>query len=327
MPLSRDTATMGKLAGDRKALSPVSLAEWVNAGRCPPEALHEAGRLFVELSLAELRAKLCTDVRWAGAKDRRQSLDRLEVNAGSIRCCWREEKLTEGWDASGDAADDDDSSGIAAWWNSLPSRERPIHEPHCKDRRWVPGLPIRPCEVCEVDFDALSRRRPKRVDKTQRPPLRSLLKRWSAIPAAERPVFLLDPIVQAWTGSKLSAYDYMPDILRYERDVRQAVEKDAEEMNGRDAPTILESAKAALEKHGELPTGSDLLIGLLRATGWEQQQQFITELLLNLGRLEDIDHGRVQGAFAYASGKAEGKPKALRDLMGTYRNQRQERRR
>ena len=27
----------------------VTLAEWVNAGRCPPEALYEAGRLFVEL--------------------------------------------------------------------------------------------------------------------------------------------------------------------------------------------------------------------------------------------------------------------------------------
>ena len=36
------------------------------------------------------------------------------------------------------------------------------------------------------------------------------------------------------------------------------------------------------------------------------------------------DHGRVQGAFAYASGKAEGKPKALRDLLGTYRNQRKQ---
>ena len=311
MCFSRDTGALGKLAGDRKALSLVSLAEWVNAGRCPPEALHEAGRLFIELSLAERRAKLGTDVRWAGAKDRRRSLDRLEVNAGNIQCCWREEQLTEGWDA----ADEDDSSGLVAWWNSLTPRERPIHEPGCYDPY---------CDTCEVDLDARLRRRPKRVNKTQRLPLGSLFQRWSAIPAAERPVFLLDPIVQAWTGGKLSAEDYMPDLLRYERDVRQAVEKDAEDMNGQDAPTILESAKAALEEHGELPTGSDLLVRLLRATGWEQQQLFITGLILKLGRLEDIDHGRVQGAFAYASGKAEGKPKALRDLLGTYRNQRKQ---
>ena len=81
MTYSRNTETLGKLASDREALTPVTLAEWVDAGRCPPEALYEAGRLFIELHLAGLRAKLGTDVRWASAKDYRRALDRMEVNA------------------------------------------------------------------------------------------------------------------------------------------------------------------------------------------------------------------------------------------------------
>ena len=35
MTYSRDAETLGKLAGDREAPTPVTLAEWVNAGRCP----------------------------------------------------------------------------------------------------------------------------------------------------------------------------------------------------------------------------------------------------------------------------------------------------
>ena len=314
---------MGKLVGYRAALSPVTLAEWVNAGLCPREALREAGRLFIELGLAETRAQVGdTDVRWAGAKDYRRSLDRLEVNADSIECCWREEQLTEGWDATADAG------GVAAWWNSLSPRERLIHEPGCKDPY---------CETCEVDFDAIRRRRPKRVAKTHKLPLGLLFQRWSAIPAGERPDFPLDPVVQAWIknrdsggpalnehaqpGGVLSAEDYMPDFQRYERDARQAVEKDAEEMNGQDVPTAYESAAAALEKHGKTRTEVDLLVRLLRATGWEQHQEVIKGLIARLGRLEDIDHGRVQRAFDYALGKAKGK----NGLYKTYSNQRQER--
>ena len=44
------------------------LAEWVRTGRSPPEALHEAGRLHVELMLAPVRAKLGTAVRWGGRR-------------------------------------------------------------------------------------------------------------------------------------------------------------------------------------------------------------------------------------------------------------------
>ena len=102
MTYSRDTETLGKLAGDRKALTPVTLAEWVNSGRCPPEALREAGWLVIELKLAAVRAKLGTDVRWAGAEDYRPALDRMEVNADSIVCWWREDQQIEGWDADAD---------------------------------------------------------------------------------------------------------------------------------------------------------------------------------------------------------------------------------
>ena len=304
MTFSGDPGTLARLAGDRRALSLVTLAEWVNAGLSPPEALREAGRLFIELGLAETRAQVGdTDVRWAGAKDYRRSFDRLEVNADSIECCWRLEQLTEGWDAATDAA------GVAAWWNSLSPRERPIHEPGCKDPD---------CETCEVDFDAIRRRRPKRVLKTHKLPLGLLFQRWSAIPAGERPDFPLDPVVQAWTGGELSAEDYMPDFQRYERDARQAVEKDAEEMNGQDVPTAYESAAAALEKHGKTRAEVDLLVRLLRATGWEQDQEVIKGLIARLGRLEDIDHGRVRRAFDYALGKAKGK----NGLYKMYSNQR-----
>ena len=46
------------------ALSPVTLAEWVNADHCPQKALNEAGRLSIELSLAE------TGVLWNSTSQR-----------------------------------------------------------------------------------------------------------------------------------------------------------------------------------------------------------------------------------------------------------------
>ena len=274
------------------ALSPVSLAEWVNADHCPQKALNEAGRLSIELSLAETRVQVGgTDVRWAGAKDYRRSLYRLEVNAASIQCCWQTKQLTEAWDA----ADPTDLSGVAAWWNSLPLKERPIH----------------------------ALRRPKRVIKTDRTRLRVLFRRWKALPAGGRPDFPLDPVVQSWTGGELSAEDYMPDFQRYQQDVYEAVKKDAKERTGRDVPTIRESAETDL-KNGKTLTGVevDLLVGLVRATGGPQQEQkVIMRLISKLGRLEDIDHGRVQGAFDYALGTAGERGKTLRD---TYNNERAE---
>ena len=292
------------------ALSPVTLAEWVNADHCPQKALNEAGRLSIELSLAETGVRVGgTDVRWAGAKDYRRSLYRLEVNAASIQCCWQTKQLTEGWDA----ADPTDLSGVAAWWNFLPLKERPIHEPGCRDPY---------CETCNVKFDAL--RRPKRVIKTDRTPLRVLFRRWKALPAGVRPDFPLDPVVQSWTGGELSAEDYRPDFQRYQQDVYEAVKKDAEVMNGRDVPNVYESVSATSNEHGKTLTEVevDLLVGLVRATGGPQQEQkVIMRLISKQGRLEDIDHGRVQGAFDYALGTAGERGKTLRD---TYNNKRAE---
>ena len=291
------------------ALSPVTLAEWVNADHFPQKALNEAGRLSIELGLAEKRVQVGgTDVRWAGAKDYRRSLYRLEVNAASIPCCWQTKQLTEAWDA----ADPTDLSGVAAGWNSLPLKERPIHEPGCRDPY---------CETCDVKFDALPR--PKRVIKTDRTPLRVLFRRWKALPASVRPDFPLDPVVQSWTGGELSAEDYRPDFQRYQQDVYEAVKKDAKERTGRDVPTTRESAKTDL-KNGKTMTEVevDLLVGLVRATGGPQQEQkVIMRLISKLGRLEDIDHGRVQGAFDYALGTAGERGKTLRD---TYNNERAE---
>ena len=302
MTYSRDTETLGKLAGDRKALTPVTLAEWVNSGRCPPEALREAGWLVIELKLAAVRAKLGTDVRWAGAEDYRPALDRMEVNADSIVCWWREDQQIEGWDADADT----DRSGMADWWNSMPLEERPI----------------------EADWENL--RRPKRVIKNTSS-LDLLVKQYKATPEAERPKhFPLDPIVQAWIESQdsgspvpnadaqpdceLSSEDFILAFQRYRQDVRQAVGKDAKEKNGQDVHTALEPAMGAREKHGELRTEDyvDLLVGLLRAADCQRHQdpcpvakraaEDIKKLIALLGTLGDLEHGRVTRALDYALG-------------------------
>ena len=291
------------------SLSPVTLAEWVNSGHCAQEALNEAGRLYIELSLAGTRVQIGgTDIRWGGAKGYRRSLYRLEVNAASIQCCWQNKQLPEGWDA----ADPANLSDVATWWDSLPLRERPIHEQGCRDPD---------CETCDVKVDAL--RRPKRVIKTDRLALGQIFRRWRVLPEGVRADFPLDPVVQAWTRSDLLAEDYMPDFRRYQRDVWKAVERDAEEMNGRDVPAVYESVStAASKKHGKTLTEVevDLLVGLLRAAGGPQQEQkVITRLISELGRLEDVDHGRVQRAFDYALGTTGERTKTLRD---TYDNER-----
>jgi hypothetical protein len=318
MTYFRDAETLGKLAGDREAPTPVTLAEWVNAGRCPPEALHEAGRLVIDLKLAAPRAKLGTDVRWAGAEDYRPALGRMEVNADSILFWWWEYPRTEGWVA----ATDTDRSAMADWWNSMPLAERPI----------------------EADFDDLPR--PNRVIKNASS-LDRLANQWNAAPEGERPEhFPLDPVVQAWIknrdsgspvlnadaqpDSELSLEDYIPDWQRYQQDVRQAVEKDAKEKNGQDVHTALERAAPTLAKYGELRTEDivDLLVGLLRAADCELHQgacpieklatEYIKTLIAQLGRLGDLEHGRVHRALDYA----EGREKYGTDLPTMYLNQR-----
>ena len=321
MTYSRDTETLGKLAGDRKALTPVTLAEWVNSGRCPPEALREAGWLFIELRLAAVRAKLGTDVRWWGDGDYRPVLDRMAVNADSIVCWWREDQQIEGWDEDADA--DTDPSGMADWWNSMPLEERPI----------------------KADWENLRRPKPKTTNTSS---LDLLVKQYNATREAERPKhFPLHPVVQAWIKSRvsgspvpnadaqpdceLSSGDFILAFQRYRQDVRQAVRKDAKEKNGQDVHTALKRATGAMEKHGELRTEDyvDLLVGLLRAADCERHQEpcpvakpdaeYIKKLIALLGTLEDLEHGRVTRALDYALGhKKYGK-----DLLRMYLNQRE----
>ena len=199
-----------------------------------------------------------------GAEDYRPALDRMEVNADSIVCWWREDQQIEGWDA--DADTDTDRSGMADWWNSMPLEERPI----------------------EADWENL--RRPKRVIENTSS-LDLLVKQYKATPEAERPKhFPLDPVVQAWIESQdsgspvpnadaqpdceLSSEDFILAFQRYRQDVRQAVGKDAKEKNGQDVHTALEPAMGAREKHGELRTEDyvDLLVGLLRAADCQRHQ-------------------------------------------------------
>ena len=215
------------------APSPVTLAEWLRAGLCPPEALHEAGLLFVDLKLAPWRAKLGTDVRWARADDHSPEFGRMEVNADSIWFWWWECPRTEGW-----SDDDTDQSGMAEWWNSLPLADRPI----------------------EKDWDDLPHVGRARIVK-HRWPLDAMVNQWTVTPEAERPKhFPLDPVVQAWGESRdldspvrnsdarpdgeLSLQDYIPQWQRYRQDVRQAVEKDEREKNVEDVHTAFERANA-----------------------------------------------------------------------------------
>ena len=286
--------------------SPVALADWMNAGRCPTEARHEGGRLFVDLRLAVPRAKLGKDVQWASAEDYRPALSRLVVNADGILCRWRYyPEYAEDWDDDPDA----DWSGMADWWDSMPLAERPI----------------------EADWDDLPRSKRGRVIKNPST-LDSLVNQWNATPESERPKhFPLDPVVQAWIKSRgnpvlnadaqpdreLSVEDYMPDWQRYQHDVRQAVEKDA---NGQDVHTALERAEDIV----------DQLVGLLRAANCELHQgscpieKYATEyikkkLIPRLGRLGDLEHTRVQLALDYAWWRGKYK-----NLKGMYKKRRRQ---
>ena len=261
--------------------SPVTMAEWVNAGSCPTEALHEAGRLFVDLKLASLRAELGTDVRWwARGEGYRPALDRVEVNADSIVFQWREERLLEGWDANPKT----DRSGMSDWWNSRPFGEDPI--------------PTDRSDLFKVDWNELPRQKRSR-DIKRNSSLGTLVGLWDDTPETIRPAhFPLDPVVGALVGSRVSLRDYMPTFRRYQQDVRRAVDKD-EEMNGQDVhDVLLESMSPDSEKH-------DLLIGLLRAGAGPLEKDVgerIKNLIPKLGTLDDVNHGRVVRAFDYAVG-------------------------
>ena len=303
----------------------VTLGEWVNAGRCPPEALYEAGRLFVELRqrtperpelrailvLAALGAKYGTVGLWAGA-DEYRAFDRIEVNADSVVCRWRP-WADEGRPHPAEVRAFDD------WWRrTFPEWES--QEP--------------PDSKYESSLD-------------------TLLTQWHDTPEAARPTrFPLDPVVLAWMerrefdspvpSGELSLQDYIPSWQRYRQDVRRAVEKDTKEKNGKDVHTC---APAAHEKYGALraEAGVDLLIGLLRAADCElhpgarettglshvkragicplEKRQTIEALIVQLGRLGDVDHGRVERALDYA--QSLGKyGKGARHVREAYRGQR-----
>ena len=270
------------------------LAEWVRAGRCPPEALQEAGRLYVETRLAAVRAELGIDVRWAHPEDY-SALDRIEVNADSIQCWWR--PRLEGWDADTGA----DWSDMADWWNSMLLAERPI----------------------EKDFHDLPH-----PDRKNASSLDWLVNQWYATPEAERPKhFPLVPVVQAWIKSRdldanaqpdgeLSPEDYLPAIQRYQQEVRQAVEKDAKEMNGQNVHTAFGRVTAALEEHGEPRTEDkvNLLVGLLLATDCELHQdcpvekpaaEGIKTSIALVGTWGDLELGRIERALDYAVGRGK----------------------
>ena len=303
----------------------VTLAEWLNAGRCPPEALYEAGSLFVELrertpesielreTLAALGAKYGTVALWDGAKEF-QAFDRIEVNADSVVCRWRPD-VDEGRPHPTDMKNFED------WW-----------------RKNVP----------EIDWDS-----PDPPESKYESSLDTLLTQWHDTPEAVRPTrFPLDPVVLAWMvrresdspvpSVELSLQDYIPNWQRYRKDVRRAIKKDGKEKNGQDVHTGL---AAALEKNGKLPTeaGVDLLIGLLRAADCElhtgacettglshvkgagvcplENRRGIESLIVQLGRLGDVDHGRVERALYYAESH-EKYEKGSHLVRDTYRAQR-----
>ena len=197
-----------------------------------------------------------------------------------------------------------------------------------------------------------SARRPRRMGDDLGPldrkyyelSLDTLLTQWHDTPEVARPTrFPLDPVVQAWIESRephnpvpngeLLLQDYIPSWQRSRQDVRQAVDEDAKEMNGQDVHTVLKCAAAAYEKYGGLRAEDrvDLLIGLLRAADCElhrggcpqRPQAFFERVIAQLGRLGDVDHGRVERALHCAQSRGKcGKYGNVRETRKTYRGQR-----
>ena len=292
--------------------SPLTLAEWVNWGFCPPEALHEAGRLYVDLTkLAPLRAKLGTDVRLTEDERHSPALKRVDVNADRIILRWG-----------------DDTIPMSVWLNSLPLAGDDLTSEIEEENKLMHDRVIR-----AVVDDLKRGRRNKRPQDKKVPPLLpldrlssldDLVDLWNDTPETVRPAhFPLDPVVGALVGSRVSLGDYLPTFRRYQQDVRRAVDRD-KEMNGQDARNVLlDIRRRDIEKH-------DLLIGLLRAGADPLVEKLVGEyieenLIPQLGTLDDVNHGRVVRAFDHATRRNRSYgalrkiyDKARRDQLGRY---------
>ena len=276
--------------------SPVTLAEWVNAGFCPPEALHEAGRLHVDLTmLAPLSMKYGTDVQMDENTYDRVALNRLVVNVDSISFRWRDDPIPKSDClnsiplAGDDATSETENELMADAWNSIPLKDRVIRADWDDLQNWRLKRGRR-------NNSSLDKLHPLEDDSS----LDDLARRWNDTPETVRPAhFPLDPVVGAFVGSPVSLIDYLPTFRRYQQDVRRAVDRD-KEMNGQSAHNaLLESVRPDIEKH-------DRLIGLLRAAAAGSRQNRVGEgiknLIPKLGTLDDVNHSRVVSALEYAIG-------------------------
>ena len=288
--------------------SPVTLAEWVNGGACPPEALHEAGRLHVDLTmLAPLSMKYGTDVQMDENTYDRVALNRLVVNVDSISFRWRDDPIPMSDClnsiplAGDDATSETENELMADAWNSIPLKDRVIRADWDDLQNWRLKRGRRNNSSLDKlhsleDDSSLDKLHPLEDDSS----LDDLARRWNDTPETVRPAhFPLDPVVGAFVGSPVSLIDYLPTFRRYQQDVRRAVDRD-KEMNGQSAHNaLLESVRPDIEKH-------DRLIGLLRAAAAGSRQNRVGEgiknLIPKLGTLDDVNHSRVVSALEYAIG-------------------------
>ena len=253
--------------------SPVNLAEWVNAGFCPQEALHEAGLLFLDTdpTFVQLRVEFGPNVSWDNPTDMR--LEHVDVNADSIDFRWR------------------DYSFPKPSWNSIPLAKRAAADSF----------------LLKVGFPrGGSNSSPKLRKLDAVTSLDDLARRWNDTPVPLRPAhFPLDPVVGAKVGGRVSLGDYLPTFRRYQKAVRLAVERDKEK-NGQDARNVLSPDS---EKHdvliGLLRAGADSLVE-------KRVREGIAKLIPKLGMLDDVNHGRVEKALEYAIGSKRSNSKNWR---------------
>ena len=285
--------------------SPLTLAEWVNWGFCPPEALHEAGRLYVDLTmLAPLRVKFGTDVRadWYERKRYDGLLLRVEVNADSISFHWRDDPVPK--DYGDNQRTEKELKELNETIERVPEEDW-SDLPGVKDKRISLDV-LRDFKELNAIIERVSgkgrgerpRYKPPKIRRNDSS-LAELVDLWNDTPKTARPAqFPLDPVVGALVGSRVSLGDYLPTFRFYQQDVRRAVDRD-EEMNGQDAHSVLlEIMSSDSEKH-------DLLIGLLRADAGSLEKRVgeeIKTLIPKLGTLDDVNHSRVVRALDYAVG-------------------------
>ena len=305
--------------------SPVTLAEWVNAEFCPLDALHEAGRLYIDLTqIAPLRVKY-GDVKLGDNKHTTPALGLVNVNADSIIFRWREEEREEELNSNPLAGNDatserkEEIKRLAENLNSVPMASRVLREDWDENLNPVP-MAIRPKHKKRIRSLAqlvdLWNDTPEKIDFFRNPAVRALVEKldklhpdklhpvyrhevsslaelvdlWNDTPETMRPAhFPLDPVVGAMVGRRVSLRDYLPTFLLYQKDVRRAVDGD-EELNGQDVRKILlESRSPDSEKH-------DVLIGLLRAGADPRVEKRVREgiekLIPKLATLDDVNHCR-----------------------------------